>query len=119
MNYTGSKKHVMEVVDEATRQFAPGLVPNPTRYKTMDSLCDLLDNFISYFEADHFDVNVDPETAELEIAAACDELVLKGVGTEFFATFVRMFDAVTFSKDREGDRVVVSLKIRDMWESAR
>lgn len=119
MNYTGSREHVFEVVNDTTERFAPGLVPNPTRYKTMDSLCDLLDNFISYFDADYFDIKVDPETTELAISAACDELVLKGVGAEFFSTFVRMFDAVTFSKDREGDRVVVSLKIRDMWERAR
>lgn len=119
MNYIGSKEHVLEVVNEATKRFGDRLVPNPTRYKTMDSLCDLLDNFVSYFEADYFETHVDPETAELAISVSCDELVFKGVGAAFFFTFVRLFDSVTFSKDSEEDKVVVSMKICDMWECAR
>lgn len=115
MAFTGSKTHILEVVDAATERFGSKYRLNRTRYNVMDSLCDLLDEFVSCFEADYFDVNVDEDTTDLEISVVCDEFVFKGAVEAFFFTFVRMFDAVSFKKNPEDGKVAVSLVIHDMW----
>lgn len=116
MGFIGSSEHIFEVVNAATERFQGKRRLNTTRYKVLDPVCDMMDSFASYFRAEYFDVDVDDAGEYIEITTALDELVLQGAGATFFATFARMFDSVDFKKDPEGDRVLVALRINDMWE---
>lgn len=114
MGFSGCRDHVFEVVDEGVKVFSQRYVVNEDRYAELEKICDLVDSLIGYCDAEYFDVEVDEITTQLRISVACDEVVFYNRDNAFFE-LTSLVNAFSFSKEGGEDRIVITLKVDDVW----
>lgn len=115
MDFKGCRSAVMELVDEASKEFGSKYVLNQAQFDKLDGICDGVDKLIEDFDCEYFDVSVDDITKQFTIEVVCDEVIFEHGRSHEFFKLIQLLSSFSFSKKgREGIRI--ALNIDNMWE---
>lgn len=115
MSFVSTYDIVEMVIDEATEQFGSRwVIPNAKR-KDLKTDCALIDKFVSEFDCESAEADIDDETLKLKVSIVCPDMVLEYGRTHPFFTLIQHVESFSFSA--VGDSLKVDFVFAGLWEN--
>lgn len=102
------------VIDEAAEQFKNHWVISKANRRNLKSDCALIDRFISEFDCESSEADIDSETMKLRISVVCPDMILEFGRTHPFFALIQHVESFGFSAT--GDSLKVDFVFAGLWE---
>ena len=105
------------VIDEATRQFAPGLLPNDYKMYQLKAVCDKITDLADRHNGVSYETEVNDETCDISITLVCSMIIVQEIPHPFI-DIADQSKSIQISGTQGGENVSIRFTFPGIWGKA-